>query len=60
MSMLFQVKVVSQSVYNTQMVDLRVKGNIGTLSNTLSREKIEPGDQQYLPTIREKIHAGNQ
>ena len=48
-NMLFQVKVVSLADYNAHMAALRAKGNIGMLSNSLSREKIEPGQQQYLP-----------
>ena len=49
-SMLFQVKVVSMADYQAHMAELRAKGNIGMLSNSLSREKIQPGQQQYLPT----------
>ena len=49
-AMLFQVKVVSMAEYKAHMAELRAKGNIGMLSNSLSREKIQPGDQQYLPT----------
>ena len=48
--MLFQVKVVSLADYQARMADLRAKGNIGMLSNSLSREKIQPDQQQYLPT----------
>jgi cytochrome c oxidase subunit 2 len=47
--MLFQVKVVSQADYDAHMADLLAQGNVGMLDNSLSREKIEPGDQQYLP-----------
>jgi cytochrome c oxidase subunit II len=49
-SMLFQVKVVSQAAYDAHLAQLRAQGNIGMLDNSLSREKIEPGQQQYLPT----------
>jgi cytochrome c oxidase subunit 2 len=49
-AMLFQVKVVSMADYQAHMAELRAKGNIGMLSNSLSREKIQPGQQQYLPT----------
>ena len=49
-SMLFQVKVVSQAAYDAHMAELKAKGNIGMLSNSLSREQIQPGQQQYLPT----------
>jgi cytochrome c oxidase subunit II len=49
-AMLFQVRVVSMADYQAHMAELRAKGNIGMLSNSLSREKIQPGQQQYLPT----------
>jgi cytochrome c oxidase subunit II len=49
-NMLFQVKIVSVAEYQAHMAELRAKGNIGMLSNSLSREKIQPGQQQYLPT----------
>jgi len=49
-SMLFRVKVVSLADYKAHLVELRTKGNIGMLSNSLSREKIQPDQQQYLPT----------
>jgi cytochrome c oxidase subunit 2 len=49
-AMLFQVKVVSQSAFDAHMAVLRAKGNIGMLDNSLSRETILKGDQQYLPT----------
>ena len=47
--MLFQVKVVSQADYDAHMAALRAQGNLGMLDNSLSRAKIEPGDQQYVP-----------
>ena len=47
--MLFQVKVVSQADYDAHMSGLRAQGNVGMLDNSLSREKIEQGAQQYLP-----------
>jgi cytochrome c oxidase subunit 2 len=49
-AMLFQVKVVSMADYLAHVADLRAKGNLGMLSNSLSREKVQPGQQQYLPT----------
>jgi cytochrome c oxidase subunit 2 len=49
-NMLFQVKIVSLADYQAHMAQLRAKGNIGMLSNSLSRQKIQPGQQQYLPT----------
>jgi cytochrome c oxidase subunit 2 len=48
-NMLFQVKVVSRADYQAHMAELRARGNIGMLSNSLSRNKIQPGQQQYLP-----------
>ena len=49
-SMLFQVKVVSQVAFDAHLAELKAKGNIGMLDNSLSREKVQKGDQQYLPT----------
>lgn len=49
-AMLFQVKVVSLAEYRARMAALRAKGNVGMLSNSLSREQIQPSQQQYLPT----------
>jgi cytochrome c oxidase subunit 2 len=49
-SMLFQVKVVSQAAYDAHLAQLKARGNLGMLDNSLSREKIQPGQQQYLPT----------
>ncbi|HEY5247468.1 MAG TPA: cytochrome c oxidase subunit II [Dermatophilaceae bacterium] len=48
-AMLFQVKVVSLADYQSHLAALKAKGNIGRLDNSLSREKIEPGQQQYVP-----------
>jgi len=47
--MLFQVKVVSQGDFDTHMSLLKAHGNLGMLDNSLSRVKIEPGDQQFVP-----------
>ncbi len=47
--MLFQVKVVSQQAYDAHLAQLRAAGNIGALDNSLSRESLERGQQQYLP-----------
>ena len=47
--MLFRVLVVSQADYEKHMAELLARGNVGMLDNSLSRESIEPGDQQYLP-----------
>ena len=49
-AMLFQVKVVSMADYQAHVAALRAKGNIGMLSNSLSREQVQPSQQQYLPT----------
>jgi len=48
--MLFQVKVVSQATFDAHVSELKSQGNVGMLDNSLNREKIEPQDQQYLPT----------
>ena len=47
--MLFQVKVVSQGDFDAHMSLLKARGNLGMLDNSLSRVKIEPGDQQFVP-----------
>jgi cytochrome c oxidase subunit 2 len=47
--MLFQVKVVPQTLYEAHLADLRARGNVGLLDNSLNRSKIEQRDQQYLP-----------
>jgi cytochrome c oxidase subunit 2 len=47
--MLFQVKVVSQGDFDAHMSLLKAHGNLGMLDNSLSRVKIEPGDQQFVP-----------
>jgi hypothetical protein len=31
------------------MFALKAQGNLGMLDNSLSRVKIEPGDQQFVP-----------
>jgi len=49
-AMLFQVKVVSLADYQAHMAALRAKGNIGMLDNSLSRELVQKGQQQYVPT----------
>lgn len=48
-SMLFRVQVVSQVDFDAKMADLKAAGNIGMLDNSLSREALEPGQQQFLP-----------
>lgn len=48
-AMLFQVKVVTQSEYDAHMAELRAQGNLGMLDNSLSRQQVQQGDQQYLP-----------
>ena len=47
--MLFQVKVVSQDVYDARMAELLARGNVGLLDNSLSRAKVEERDQQFVP-----------
>jgi cytochrome c oxidase subunit II len=48
-NMLFRAKVVSQADFDAHMAELKANGNEGMLDNSLSREKIEKGDQQFLP-----------
>lgn len=48
-NMLFQVKVVPQAAYDAHLAALKAKGNTGMLDNSLSREKIQKSDQQYVP-----------
>jgi cytochrome c oxidase subunit 2 len=47
--MLFQVKVVSQADYDAHLAELKARGNLGLLDNSLSRAKIEQRDQQFVP-----------
>jgi cytochrome c oxidase subunit 2 len=47
--MLFQVKVVPQTVYDAHIAQLRAAGNVGILDNSLNREKVQKGDQRFLP-----------
>jgi cytochrome c oxidase subunit 2 len=47
--MLFQVKVVSQTDYDAHIAQLRAGGNIGMLDNSLNRERVQKGGQQFLP-----------
>jgi len=47
--MLFQVRVVSQADYDAHVADLRAKGNIGQLDNSLNRSRLEPGQERLLP-----------
>jgi cytochrome c oxidase subunit II len=47
--MLFQVKVVSQAEYDAHLAELRAKGNVGQLDNSLSRSRLEPGQEPLLP-----------
>lgn len=49
-NMLFQVKVVSQADFDAHVAALKAQGYVGMLDNSLSREKVQPGQQQYLPT----------
>jgi cytochrome c oxidase subunit 2 len=47
--MLFQVKVVSQADYDAHLAELKARGNLGLLDNSLSRATIEKRDQQFVP-----------
>lgn len=47
--MLFTVKVVSQEEFDSQMEQLRARGQVGQLPNDLSREKLNPSEQ-IVPT----------
>ena len=47
--MLFQVKVVSQGDFDARMAELKARGNVGLLDNSLSRATIEQRDQQFVP-----------
>jgi len=47
--MLFQVKVVSQADYEAHLAELKAKGDIGQLDNSLNRSKLEPDQQPLLP-----------
>ena len=47
--MLFQVKVVSQADYDAHLAELRAKGNVGQLDNSLNRSKLEPDQLPLLP-----------
>jgi cytochrome c oxidase subunit 2 len=48
--MLFQVRVVSQAAYDSEITRLRDAGQTGQLSNALNREPLMPGDQKLVPT----------
>lgn len=49
-TMLFNVKVVSKQEFDQQMAALRAKGQTGMLDNSLSRQPLVPGEQQYVPS----------
>lgn len=55
-TMLFNVKVVDQATFDKHMADLRAKGQTGMLDNSLSRQPLEPGQQQYLPTPKAGVN----
>jgi cytochrome c oxidase subunit 2 len=48
--MLFQVKVVSKAEFEQHVADLKAKGNVGQLPNTLDRQPLVPEDQGKVPT----------
>lgn len=53
-NMLLQVKVVSQADYDAHMAELKAAGNVGMLDNSLNREGVQKGEQQFLPTEGKK------
>ncbi len=55
-TMLFNVKVVPRAEYDQHMAELRAKGQTGMLDNSLSRQPLEPGQQQYLPTPKAGVN----
>ncbi len=55
-TMLFNVKVVNQAEYDQYLAQLRAKGQTGMLDNSLSRQPLEPGQQQYLPTPKAGVN----
>jgi cytochrome c oxidase subunit 2 len=48
--MLFQVKVVPKAEFEQHMADLKARGNVGQLPNTLDRQPLVPEDQTKVPT----------
>jgi cytochrome c oxidase subunit II len=48
--MLFQVKVVPKAEFEQHVADLKAKGNVGQLPNTLDRQPLVPEDQDKVPT----------
>jgi cytochrome c oxidase subunit 2 len=48
--MLFQVKVVSQAAYDTEIARLKSLGQTGQLSIDLNREPVLPADQKLVPS----------
>lgn len=52
-NMLFNVKVVTQDEYDKHLADLKAKGNVGQLDNSMNREKILKSDEHLLPKTQE-------
>ncbi len=52
-TMLFNVKVVPEAEYQAHLGQLRAAGKTGLLDNSLSREGLKPGEQQYIPSRKE-------
>jgi len=51
-NMLFQVKVVSQAEFTAHVAELRAGGKVGMLDNSLNRQDVQKGEQQFLPPER--------
>lgn len=48
--MLFQVNVVSAQEYEARMAELKAKGQVGQLPNTLNPSPLVPGESEKVPT----------
>jgi cytochrome c oxidase subunit II len=48
--MLFNVKIVDQAAYEQRIADLKAKGNVGQLDNSLNPEKVMNQDQHLIPS----------
>ena len=48
--MLFQVKVATQAEFDQHLAELKARGNVGLLDNSLNREPLETRQQQYAPS----------
>jgi cytochrome c oxidase subunit 2 len=52
--MLFNVKIVDEAAYEQRIADLKAKGNIGQLDNSLNPEKVMTEDQNLIPSAGSK------